>query len=488
MMPGESDPDQFGTANRKMAGSATQLLVRRVVVQVLSAISTAVLARKLGTSGFGEYAAGLAMFYLASSVSDFGFGSVLARALGAGNGRDGRLVRSMLWVQTTWSMVVGAGVVVFALLVGLGTIKIQVLLVLAPCLAIAGLSGIRQVFYANYRTATLGLVDVITNVVQAGALVLLAFAGAGPVILACVLTIMSIINCLVLAVVGMRIVDAQRGDRPTRMHMLHESLPLGLGSLLASAYFMLDLTIVSFLVSSHEVANYAAATKFLSFLVVIPGLTITAVTPGLSAHAKNPAQLARVVASVWHWLAVSAVPLCVGVALYSHLLVRLYYGKSYAEAAPLLEILAISGVVAVASNVFGAAMVVTHRQRWLMIQGGLALLFNVTMNLLLVPHFGVTASAWLTVATELLVMSGAAFALRHTFSGSPMLRASISPAIGLAAMVATWAVTRQWPIPSIALAGTAFVVALGLTGGWPVEFPAIWPKRFVLWRIGVRDA
>lgn len=152
---GSSDSED-GQLHRKVAGSANVLLVRRVVVQLLSALSTAILARKLGVAGFGSYAAGLAMYYLALSVCDFGFGSVLARELGSRRADDGSLVRSMLRVQTQWSLVVGAGVVLFAVVAGLAATRMQVLLVLVPGVALFGLTGVRQVFYAGYHTGRLG--------------------------------------------------------------------------------------------------------------------------------------------------------------------------------------------------------------------------------------------------------------------------------------------------------------------------------------------
>ena len=82
---GEGVPLNVGEdqLHRKVAASVNVLFVRRVVIQLLSALSTAILARKLGVAGFGSYGAGLAMYYFGLSVCDFGFGSVLARELGS---------------------------------------------------------------------------------------------------------------------------------------------------------------------------------------------------------------------------------------------------------------------------------------------------------------------------------------------------------------------------------------------------------------------
>ena len=464
--------------SRRIATSAGQLLVRRVFVQVLSALSTAVLARTLGVAGFGNFAAGLAMYYLALSVCDFGFGSVLARELGSGRADDGGVVRSMLRVQTSWSVAVGMGTVVFALAVGLSSPRLQVLMVLTPAVALFGLSGVRQVFYASYRTGRLGVIDVITNALQLVVVSIVAVSGGGPVAVAIALSVMILFNIAVVAVAGLRLIDADASTPAVRRQMLTHSLPIGISSLLASAYFTLDLSIVGFLVASREVGYYAAATKALSLLVTVPGLVIAVSLAGLSAQAGDRFALGRLTARVWHWLAVSALPLCVAVLVYAPVVVRIYYGPAYGPAVPLVRILALSGIVAVLSNVFGATMVATRRNRWLVVQGAIALSFNVAGNLLLVPRFGVTASAWLTVATEVGVCAGSVIGIRHWLDLRPTLRVSVAPVAAAAAMAAVGMATVQWPVPSMVAAGAVFIAVLVLLGGWPEELPSPVPRCF----------
>jgi O-antigen/teichoic acid export membrane protein len=466
--------------HRKVAASVNVLFARRVVIQLLSAFSTAILARKLGVAGFGSYGAGLAMYYLALSVCDFGFGSVLARELGSRRANDGSLVRSMLRVQTQWSFAVGIGVVVFALVVGLAATRVQVLLVLVPGIALFGLSGVRQVFYASYHTARLGRIDIATNVVQLLVVSCVAFAGGGPVAVATALSAMLVVNGVIVTFVGLKLVDSATSSRAVRREMLLASLPLGLSSLLASAYFVLDLSIVGFLVSSREVGYYAAATKTLTLLVTVPMLIMTAALPGLASRAADRESLGLFSARIWHWLSVTVLPASVGLILFAPYVVTIYFGRDFSPAVPLVQILALSGIVAALSNVFGPAMVVTKRNRWLIVEGTVALAFNVGGNLTLVPRFGVTASAWLTVATEIGVCAGSAVGMRHRMVYAPLLRTSLVPAVAALAMIGTALALRPWPVVAMAVAVATFVIVTVVLGGWPVELPCPIPRRFAL--------
>ncbi|MDP3724389.1 MAG: polysaccharide biosynthesis C-terminal domain-containing protein, partial [bacterium] len=68
------------------------------------------------------------------------------------------------------------------------------------------------------------------------------------------------------------------------------------------------------------------------------------------------------------------------------------------------------------------AMIVllVRRQRWALVWiYGTGFMFNVTGNILLQPAFGMTAAAWLTGATELVVLILLGFALFRTKKEQP---------------------------------------------------------------------
>jgi O-antigen/teichoic acid export membrane protein len=354
---------------------------------------------------------------------------------------------------------------------------------LVPAVALFGLNGIRQVFYANYQVARLGALDVATNFLQTILVVAIALAGGGPLAVAAAMSSMILVNTAVVTLAGLRLVDGGGSSRAVRRRMLTDSLPLGVYSLLASAYFTLDLSIVAFLVSSRQVAYYAAATKALSLLVTIPGLVVSAGLPGIASKVGDSRELGRLVARTWHWLTAVAVPLCVAVVLFAPLFVHIFYGRKFTPAIPLVRILALAGIAALLSNIFGAALIAAARTRWLIIQGSVALVFNVTGNLVLVPRFGVTASAWLTVATELGVAIGSALGLRGLVEFRWAAKVTVVPTLAIAAMVGAWITTDHWVVASIVTSGLAFLAVLVTLGGWPEELSIPVPRQFVRWKL-----
>ena len=93
--------------------------------------------------------------------------------------------------------------------------------------------------------------------------------------------------------VALTLVDRGRATRADRVILLRRALPLGLASVMSSAYFSLDLILLGWLVSASQLGPYAAAIKVLSLLVVVPGMLMTAALPGVASSVSDPQALAR---------------------------------------------------------------------------------------------------------------------------------------------------------------------------------------------------
>jgi O-antigen/teichoic acid export membrane protein len=472
---------------KSVASSATQLFLRRAVVTGLSALSTAIVARKIGSNDFGQFSSALATFFLLTSASDLGFSLVLGRELAVQPAEQGPLTRGALQIMTAWAGVLAALTVVIVLAVGLTTTRGIVLLSMTPAVATAGLTGIRQIFLVTYQTRRMALVDTMTNLAATAVICAVALAGLGVAWIAAATSLQFVANSVWMARVGLRLLDRRRAEKRHRRSILAQSVPLGIASLLSSGYFTVDMALLGFLVRGPQLGYYAAAVKFLSILVTVPGLVVTAALPGLSVRARDRDELASLMASIWHWLATIGLPLCAGTAVFAGVAIRMLFGNGYASSGGLLRILAASAAIALASNLFGTVLVAQRRSRWMLVQNTVALGLNVTGNILLVPRYGVAAAAWLTLGTEVFVCLGAALAIRQTANFVPALKVSASPFLAVTAMIVAGLALGRWPVIAVAGACVAYVSVLSLTRGWPPEMRATFPNGITgLFRTGLR--
>jgi O-antigen/teichoic acid export membrane protein len=472
---------------QRIAGSASILIARRAVVQLMTVVSTAVVARVLTGAQFGLLASAMAVFYLALAASDFGFGFVLARDLSVSEDKAA-LLRTAVRVQTAWSLVLAACMA----LLGLSGLAASpdaapVIAILAIGVASTGFSGGRQVFLVEYRAGLLTAVDISTTAATVAATIAVVLAGGGPIGVAIVATAGTALNSLVVLTLALRIVGPARtrSARAGRAFLLR-AVPFGLVSFMTSIYFTIDLALLGWLVAGQQLGNYAAATKVLSLLVVVPGLLMNAALPGISSVVGDRARLTALASRLSHWMAVTGFPLCVGAAIFAPQLIRIVFGQSYEGAVPLTRVLAIAAALALASNIVGNILGAARVVRPLLIQNGIAVVFNVGGNLLLVPRYGVSASAWLTVATEAFVLSAALVLVRAHVDLRTPTRAAFRPV--LATLIAAAVALALLPFPLIAfVAGTVtFGLGVFLLRAWPIE---LMPRRATgIARVGIADA
>ena len=423
---------------------------RRLLITALSAFATAVIARQYGAERFGGYASALAAYGLFSAAGDLGFTLLLGRELARDVAGRGRLMRATAQVQLAWCAALALVFVGLALLRDDPTQR-DTMLILAPAVILGGLTAYRTIFNVVFRIREIAMVDVVVNVAAIAATVALAAGGADLRIIAAAVATGYIANTLIAVYLARRHIDDVRPVRADRLRVIRAAAPLGLASLLASMYFVIDMALVGYLVDGEQLGWYAGAVKLLSLLVAVPGLVMTVALPGLSMARDNRDELARFARRTAHWLAATGLPACAACAVFAHPIVQLLYGDGYEPADRLVRILALAAALSLVSNVLGTLQITLNLVRPQLIANGIALTLNIVGNVILVPKHGVESSAWLTVACETIVVASAVVVL--------------APRVNLVSVVAgTWR-------PAAAVA-CASAVGLALHGTTALAVPA----------------
>jgi O-antigen/teichoic acid export membrane protein len=459
--------DGLHRVTRGTARMATVASLRNILQTGLMAVTAAVVARFLGATDFGLYAGGTAAFNLAWAFTDLGFSMVVAREMARRPEEQGRLLRATLGIQVIWSVVIALGL--FALAVCTGGIRGQVMLVLSPAVALAGLGASRQIFAVRYHAAPLLITDLSLAVLQASSMILLAVVHAGVVPIAAVLSASICLTGVVCTLLARREVEMQAPLTGERVKILRMAVPLGLASVLASLYFTIDQVILTWLVPARELGQYAAAVRMLSVVVMIPGFVMAAGIPGLAQRADDRAALSRFASVLVHWLAVTALPACIGLAVFARPAIHFVFGPSYDQSATLLRILMLAGALSLVSNVLGIILSSLSIVRPQLIFNLISLAVNVAGNIVLVPRYGVAASAWLTVVCEGIVVSYAIIALWPRLSYRVLLRRLWRPLAAVALASCVGLALGADGVGAIGVSVAIFLAAMVAMRAWPSD-------------------
>jgi O-antigen/teichoic acid export membrane protein len=179
----------------------------------------------------------------------------------------------------------------------------------------------------------------------------------------------------------------------------------------------IDIPLLSAMAGNATVGWYTLAYNWISLPAFFASIVITAFLPSLSAHGLElSATFTRLANRALQLVVFVSTPLAIGIVLVAgDVLALLHYRSGFDHAIPLMRILAMHMPIVGVDMVLGTVLIASDRQkRWVMV-GCLAALVNPLLNLLAIPltmHMfgnGAIGASIVTVATELLMMSGAIF-------------------------------------------------------------------------------
>ena len=389
---------------RSLARDAWITIVSRFGLALLILGTDVALARLLGPAAKGRFSLVLLTSQLAALVVGWGMDA----ALGVVSARDERTARQGMANAIIWSSVVGGAAVLLAcVLYGLPTATrpdgpLTSLLpnLNGPQFAMAAFAIPGETFFALGLYGLLGRGRVAAyaaiRLLRRG--ILLVFVVSAAAIARLSLDVALIVNLAALLVTGAAICwvawrDGTFGFRPSR-ELLAEQLSFGTrniaGNLAERLQFRVDAFVVNAVLGVRATGVYSVTSGLAETLWYVPNALGTVMFSRAVGSAGDAARVAAVLTRTTVAVAaVTAVPAFV----FGPRLVRLVYGREFADAGVALRFI-LPGIVAY-SVVAVLSRFVVGRGRpgtsTLIMGAGLAV--NIVANLLLVPRVGIVGAA-----------------------------------------------------------------------------------------------
>ncbi len=259
--------------------------------------------------------------------------------------------------------------------------------------------------------------------------------------------------------------------------MVSRSWRLALLMFFITVFVSVDLVMLYAMRGKDAAGLYAAATKFLAIVLLLPKGIIDAVLPAMARRASQGGTgLTTITASSHRYLLLLALPITLFLAWYAPFWISFVFRQGgYAQAAKVLAILAWSLLFDFLNHAGNRALISLEKERIVLLIVGAAALVNIATNLFAIPRYGAAGAAVTTVATEMLVFVLQLAALwRHNVRlplSSVFLRPAAAGAV-LALLLGTGVFSHPLFIPLL-LAG--YVAALFASKGLSfTEVAAFW--------------
>jgi O-antigen/teichoic acid export membrane protein len=380
-------------------------MVLRGANLVLGLAVTLALVRTLGTDGFGEWSTLLAVLGIVGYFGSMGLDRVAIERAATEPGAAPSWVGALATLRLALSVPVTLAAIAVCVWVADSAEMRLAAVAVGLALPSSAISMVRVVFQLQVRNALITAIEVANGIVWGAAVLLVAVLDGGLLAVAIGFVVVTTLTNIAQTVLALRAAPVRwRGTRRLWRPLLQLGLPIGIGGLLTRGYGSIDQVIVFELAGSRDAGLYGAVYRIYERLLFVPGSVMTTLFPILvTARNADPERLRRLVRMGGDYLVLLSLP-AVAIALAGpEEIVELLLGEEFAESAPALPLLMAAFVLVSLGYLAGYLVIALELQKafvWLALG---ALVFNVALNLVLVPVWGFIAAAAVTLATEVLV-------------------------------------------------------------------------------------
>ncbi len=476
-----------GAAVRRVAVNSLVPMVMSLVNKFIDYAFALLYLRILNPAGVGAYTFAVQFYTIFEIIVRFGLGTLLTREISRQRQEEDAnrflanvlALRSLLWLLALPIMALTTWLYWRSGAIDATTVWAIVIFALALFFALIS-DAFSSVFYAYERMEYPAGVASFTAIARVafGALVLIL--GWGFVGLAFVSLLMNVVQSIWLYVILRREIlrPHLRTDWSLQSWMLRESYPLMLNNLLATAFWRIDILILTPIVGAFGVGLYSAAYKYIDGLNVIPSYFTLAVFPVMSRFAgDDAARLVRTHKLSLRLLTMMAIPVAVFVFFTAKPLILILGGQDYVPGAvTALQILILSIPIGFMNSVTHYVLIAVGQQRFLTRVFVFGVIFNVTANLLLIPRFGVPGAAFVTILSEFSLFFPFYYVVRKHLGPLPWFDVLWRQIVAGLAMAAIFVLVGPFSLLlAIALGSVVYILGLFVTGAHLAEdMEAIW--------------
>ncbi len=402
----------FSPTRKAVAANTISQLVGRAVGALTTFVITLVIARQLGAAGYGDFVkitTYIAFFFL---LADFGINAIFLQ-----HATTARAWSSLVVLRACLGVLLAVCSVAVLLLFPMGStqgytalVRVGILLYSPAILFQALITTSNAMFQKSLRYDLSAWAVVVGSVISLAAIWVLFFLSQN----ATVLSAITILLVGAAATAASSLFFARR-LQPSSLFPLSKrdmiglfvsSIPLGLTLLFNLVYFHADSVILTLTRPTNEVGIYGLAYKVFELVLVFPTFFMNAVYP-LFLKASAPSKKFTSV-FLQSFLFLFGVSVCATIVLWFFAPLVSFIKSDFVASIGALRVLALGLPFFFLSSVTMWGLIALKKQRILALVYGISMVVNIVGNIVFVPTYGYMGAAWITVASEglVLVMSG----------------------------------------------------------------------------------
>jgi O-antigen/teichoic acid export membrane protein len=399
------------TLNKKLAlNSIIQILGKFVMIGV-GFVSIRILTTFLGVDGFGAYVTITNYLIIASVLAEFGFNTLLSTEIA---GKDEKEVSHIVNNLFTFRLVMAVSVIgilasTTVWLIPTYTTEVKTLVALGAIGTIgASLSHVLiGIFQTKLRTDKITIGDFLARITLMLGVLALAFLGQVNLFWVMVwYSASGIVQATFMIISTYKYYPLKLNiDWQYWKQIFKKALPLFVIITFNLIYYRIDTVMLSVMKDQTAVGLYGASYKILEILIAIPGMFMGILLPLFAKYyLQERTRFQHIFQQAYNILLTIAIPLAMAGILLSNKILNLIAGQDFMPATSTLQVLFIGIGFIFLGNLMGHILIGASLQNKSMYIAVIGAVFNVALNLYLIPRYSYLGAAIATAITEGLVL------------------------------------------------------------------------------------
>lgn len=374
----------------------------------LGVVFVGLLARYLGTEGYGHFTTIYAYLFFFSTIGDLGLYLITINELGR-EGIDQKKVYSniftMRFVSGIALMLIAGGLIwlfPYPLLVKLGVliVSISVLMHMSDQILVA-------YFQKEMKTKYAAFAEIVGKILILGLAILVVLFDLGFYAALWVVVIGFSAHLLISLIYVRKLLPFTLAfDKNIWKSILRKSWPVATYMIFSMIYFKADTIILSLYHPASTVGLYGAPYKILEVLIAFPVIFMGLVSPHLSREfsKNNIEKFKRIFQKAFDGLSLVVWPMIFGTLVMAREIIYLIAGKEFLASTPVLQILIVATGIIFLAHLSTFAVVSISKQRQMMKYYIFAAVLALALYFIFIPKYSFYAAGTITAVVELFIL------------------------------------------------------------------------------------
>ena len=382
------------------------LFTAQIVNYILAFFYTIYLARYLGVSDFGILTFGISFTTIMGVTADLGLSILAVREIARDKSISSSYTGNLIVIKLVLSSITMGLIALFMNLFNYPTQTIQVVYLLGLWMVFTSFT---QLFYSVFQAYEKMEYQSIGTILYS----ILLFSGVFYGILSNFsIQWFALIYLIVSGVVLFYtiFIYLARFPRPNLQvnwnfwkSKLTLALPLSIASIFSTIAFRVDTVLLSLFQGYVVVGLYTAPYKIIEVLLFIPSVYSAVIFPVLSRfHVSSKESFQLIYIKSIKYMIILGLPIAAGVTILSQDIILLLYQSAFSGSVVALQILIWTVPLLLLTTSFGIILISMNKQVLAIRLTFIYMIFNIGVNLVVIPQFSYLGAAVVTVLTELL--------------------------------------------------------------------------------------